>query len=272
MNSTAMSSSPPVILITGASSGIGAASARLFAKQGYRVVLAARRLDRMQTMVEEIRKQGGQALAIQTDVSRWDSVKQMVQVTLDSWGQVDVLFNNAGFGRLDWLENLDVNQDVQEQITVNLTGLIWTTQAVLPAMISRRKGQIINMASMAALVAPPTYSVYAATKFAIRGFSESIRREVRLYGIRVSTIYPGAVATEFEEIAGAQRKTGIRSPEFLTLSSEQVAEAVYKLAFRPRNNVVIPWPMRLAAWGNALLPGLYDKAIERLFVRPERQD
>lgn len=272
MNSTATSSPPPVILITGASSGIGAASARLFAEQGYRVALAARRLERMQMIVDEIRKQGGQALAIQTDVSRWDSVKQMAQVTLDRWGQVDVLFNNAGFGRLNWLENLDANQDVQEQIAVNLTGLIWSTQAVMPSMITRRRGHIINMASMAALVAPPTYSVYAATKFAIRGFSESIRREVRLFGIRVSTIYPGAVATEFEEIAGVQRKTGIRSPDFLTLSPNQVAKAVYKLTLRPRNSVVIPWPMRLAAWGNALLPGLYDKAIEELFVRPERLD
>ena len=185
---------------------------------------------------------------------------------------MDVLFNNAGFGRLDWLENLDANQDVQEQIAVNLTGLVWSTQAVMPSMIIRRSGHIINMASMAALVAPPTYSVYAATKFAIRGFSQSMRREVRLFGIRVSTIYPGAVATEFEEIAGVQRKTGIRSPDFLTLSPNQVAKAVYKLALRPRNSVVIPWPMRLAAWGNALLPGLYDKAIEGLFVRPERLD
>ena len=272
MNHQPAISQTPVILITGASSGIGAATGHLFAQKGYRVALAARRMERLQTMAEEIQEQGGQALAIQADVGRLDSVKQMVQVTLDHWGQVDVLFNNAGFGRLDWLENLDAKQDVQAQIAINLTGLVWATQAVLPAMIARKKGQIINMASVAAYVATPTYSVYAATKYAVRGFSQSLRREVGIYGIRVSTIYPGTVTTEFDKHTGAQRKTGIRSPDFLTLSPEQVAEAVYKLALHPRNNVVIPWPMRLAAWGNALLPGLYDKAIERFFVRPERLD
>ncbi len=272
MNNHASIFQAPVILITGASSGIGAATAQLFALKGYRVVLAARRLERLQTKVEEIRAQGGQAIAVQTDIARLDSVKRMVQDTLEHWGQVDVLFNNAGFGRLDWLEELDAVQDVQAQIAVNLTGMVWSTQAVLPSMITRRMGHIINMASMAAYVATPTYSVYAATKFAVRGFSELIRREIRIHGIRVSTIYPGAVATEFVEHTGAQRKTGIRSPDFLILSPEQVAKAVYQLVLHPRNNVVIPWPMHLVVWGNALFPGLYDKAIERFFVRPERLD
>lgn len=270
MNNPPVVSHAPVILITGASSGIGEATARLFARQGYRVALAARRLTRLQELAEQIHEQGGQALAVHTDVSKLDAVNHMITSVLDQWGQVDVLFNNAGFGRLDWLESLDTVEDVQNQIAVNLTGLIWCTQAVLPAMIKKNQGHIINMASMAGFIAPPTYSVYAATKFGVRGFSEALRREIGIFGIRVSTIYPGAVNTEFEQHTGAQRKTGVRSPGFLTLSSEQVARAVFKLVKRPGRDLVIPWPMQLAAWGNSIMPGIFDKVIEWLFVRPER--
>ncbi len=270
MNHQAVISPLPVILITGASSGIGAATAQLFAEKGYRVAVAARRLERLQAIVEQIQAQGSQALAIQTDVSSLDSVQHMANAVLAQWGQVDVLFNNAGFGRLDWLENLKAVEDVQEQIAVNLTGLIWCTQAILPAMIKKKQGHIINMASMAGFIAPPTYSVYAATKFGVRGFSEALRREIGIYGIRVSTIFPGAVDTEFEQHTGAKRKTGVRSPAMLTLSSEQVAKVVLNLVRRPRRNKVIPWLMQIAVWGNEILPGLYDKAIEWLFVRPER--
>jgi short-subunit dehydrogenase len=261
----------PVILITGASSGIGAATARLFAQKGYRVALAARRMERLLALVAEIQGRGGQALAIQTDVSQLDAVNRMVEVVIKHWKQIDVLFNNAGFGRLDWLENLEAVGDVQTQIQVNLTGLIWSCQAVLPAMIARRQGQIINMASLSAFIAPPSYCVYAATKFGVRGFSESLRREVGVYNIQVSTIYPGAVETEFEEHTGAPRKTGMRTPSFLRLSSEQVARAVYRLARRPKRNLVIPWPMHVVIWGNSLFPGLVDKAMEYFFVRPERR-
>lgn len=260
----------PVILITGASSGIGAATARLFASQGYRVVLAARRLERLQELAGDIQAQGGEALAIEADVSRLEDTRTLVQTTLERFGQIDVLFNNAGFGRLDWLENLDARQDVQEQIAVNLVGLIWMAQAVLPHMIARRSGVIINMASAASLVAPPTYSVYAATKFGVRGFSEALRREVGIYGIRVCGIYPGGVETEFAQRAHIQRKTGSTTPEWMRLSAEDVARAVLSLARRPRRMLVIPWLLRPAYWLNLFAPGLIDRAVRKIFVEPER--
>jgi hypothetical protein len=144
------------------------------------------------------------------------------------------------------------------------------TQAVLPHMIHRRSGHIINMASTAGLIAPPTYTVYAASKFAVRGFSEALRREVGVYGIQVSGIYPGGVATEFSQHTRTRRKTGITTPSALLLSSEAVARAVLKLARHPRRALVIPWPMRFAVWLNALFPGLVDWAIEQRFVKPER--
>ena len=263
-------SNHPVILITGASSGIGAATARLFGREGFRVVLAARRFDLLQALAQEIQAQGGQALPVAADLTRLEDIQALVRATLEHFGQIDILFNNAGFGRLDWLEALDPLDDIQSQVQVDLLGLMWMTQAVLPHMIHRLSGHIINMASIAGLIAPPTYTVYAASKFAVRGFSEALRREVGLYGIRVSVIYPGGVATNFGQHARIHRKTKVTTPSALLLSSEDVARAVLRLAHHPRRSLVIPWPMRWAVWLNSLFPGLIDRIIEQRFVRPER--
>jgi NADP-dependent 3-hydroxy acid dehydrogenase YdfG len=260
----------PVILISGASSGIGAATARLFASQGYRVALAARRIERLEELATEIRQGGGQALPIQTDVSRLEDIQALVKHALENFGQIDLLFNNAGFGRLDWLENLDPRSDVQALLQVNLLGQMWMTQAVLPHMIARRQGHIINMASVAGLVAAPTYSLYAASKFGLHGFSQALRREVSVYGIHVSAIYPGGVDTEFSQHARIHRKTGTTTPAWLRLSAEDVARSVFDLARRPRRMLVIPRLMLLAVWANALFPGAVDWVIERRFVSRER--
>jgi len=259
-----------VILITGASSGIGAATARLFAKEGYRVVLAARRKKRLEGLADEIRLGGGQVIAVRTDVKNLEDIDNLVQTALGVFGRIDILFNNAGFGRIDWLEDLAPGDDIQSQIQVNLTGLILLTQAVLPHMIERRSGHIINMSSVAGLLAMPTYSVYAASKFAVRGFSEALRREAAVYGINVSAIYPGAVDTEFEERAHIQRKTGTRTPKALRLSADDVAQAMLHLARHPKRSLVIPWPMRLAVWVNIIMPGFVDWLAKRYFVIPER--
>lgn len=265
-----MQSNPPVILVTGASSGIGEATARLFGKEGFRVALAARRVERLKSVADEIQEAGGEALPVAADVSNLEDIQHLTQTVLEQYGQVDILFNNAGFGRLGWLENLDPLRDIQAQVQVNLLGVIQMTRAVLPHMIQRRSGHIINMASMAGFVATPTYSVYAASKYAIRGFSEALRREVGVYGIRVSVIYPGGAKTEFAEQAGIQRKTRRTTPAALRLSPEQVAQSVLDVSRRPRHTVIIPWPMRFGVWMNTLVPGLVDWVIERTFTRPER--
>jgi short-subunit dehydrogenase len=259
-----------VAIITGASSGIGAATARLLAANGYAVVLAARRFERLQALAEQIQGSGGQAFPISVDVSRIDEIDQMIQRTLGQLGQVDVLFNNAGFGRLDWLENLDPVEDIESQLQVNLVGVIQATRAVLPHMISRRSGHIVNMASLAGFIATPTYSIYAASKFAVRGFTEALRREVGIWNIHVSAIYPGGVSTEFSQHTGAKRKTGATTPAALRLSPEQVAHSVLSVLRRPRRTVIIPWPMRVSVLVNSLFPGLTDRVIEQRFCRPER--
>ena len=260
----------PVILVTGASSGIGAATARLFGQKGYRVVLAARRLDRLQALAEEIQSAGGQALPVTADLTQAADIHNLVQASLSQYGQIDVLLNNAGFGRLNWLDDMDAQKDIAAQVQINILAVIWMAQAVLPNMIERRSGHIINMGSMASWVATPTYSIYAASKFALRGFSEALRREVGIYNIKVSVIYPGGVATEFGEHVGYKRKTGITTPKGLRLSAEQVAEAVWKVAQRPRRALMLPGVMRLSAWANFFMPGLIDRVMENRFTKPER--
>jgi short-subunit dehydrogenase len=262
-------SASPVIIITGASSGIGEAAVKAFAQAGYRIVAAARRLDRLQALAEECSREQNQILPVQTDVCEIDDIENMVSAALDGFGQIDVLFNNAGIGRFGWLESLPV-EDIEAQLRVNLLGLIYTSRTVLPHMIERREGIIINMASIASFVATPTYTLYSASKHAVRGFTEALRREVSIYGIRVCGIYPGAVVTEFAHHARAVRKTGLTTPPALRLNSEEVAAAVLGLARRPRRTLIMPWQMHAAIWANTLFPGLLDWLIERRFVDKER--
>lgn len=261
----------PVILITGASSGIGAASARLFARAGYRVALAARREPLLRELADEIQAEGGEALVIPADVTRLEQIEGMVGNTLAAWGRIDVLLNNAGIGRIKWLEELDEETDIRKSVELNLLGAILTARAVLPTMMAQHGGHIINMASMAGLIATPTYSVYTATKFGLRGFGQALRREVGVWGIRVSTIYPGGVDTAFASHLAAERKTGITTPKSLLLSAEDVADAALRLAQGKRSReLVMPWTYLLGVWFNRFFPRLMDWIIERRFTRPER--
>ena len=267
---TKITLSEKVILITGASSGIGEATALRFAEQGCRVVLAARRLERIKDLEASIQAAGGKALAVLTDVSQPDSLSSLVNKVFTEWGQIDLLFNNAGFGRLKFLDELDPVLDIEAQLRVNLVGLIQLTRLVLPYMIERQSGHIINMASIAGLVAMPTYSIYAASKFAVRGFTDALRREVGMLGVQVSGIYPGSVETEFKMHSGARRKTGIHTPRFLTLSADDVAREVIKVAYHPRRMVVIPRFMLPTIWFSRYFPGITDWVVKQTFVRGER--
>jgi short-subunit dehydrogenase len=263
-----------VVIVTGASSGIGEATAREFAKAGAKVVLAARRVDKLQTLAQEISAMGTSAetLVVQADLSKLEDIQSMIQQTLEKFNRIDVLVNNAGFGRLDWLENLDPIKDIQAQIDVNVMGVIQTTRQVLPVMMKQRAGSIINMCSMAGLVGTPTYTIYAASKHAVHGFSEALRREVKPWGIDVSLIYPGGVVTEFSQHAGIKRKTNAKTPSFMLLTAEQVGQAVLKLVRRPKGMLVIPWLWNVTVFMNKFLPGLVDYTTIHRFTIPERED
>ena len=263
-----------VAIVTGASSGIGEATARQFGREGAMVVLAARRVDKLETLAKEIEAMGtgSQSLVVQADLSKLDDIQKLVSHTLEIFGRIDVLVNNAGFGRLDWLENLDPVKDIQAQIDVNVMGVIQTTRQVLPVMIKQRSGSIVNMCSMAGLVGTPTYTIYAASKHAVHGFSEALRREVKPWGIDVSLVYPGGVVTEFTQHAGIKRKTKAATPKFMLLTAEQVGEAVVKLVRHPRRMWIIPWLWSVTVFMNRFLPGLVDRTTIKNFTIPERAD
>jgi len=263
-----------VVIVTGASSGIGEATARQFGKAGAKLVLAARRVDRLEALAKEISAMGSGAetLVVQADLSKLEDIQNLIQKTIDVFKRIDVLVNNAGFGRLDWLENLDPVKDIQAQFDVNVMGVIQTTRQVLPVMIKQRSGHIINMCSMAGLVATPTYTIYAACKHAVHGFSEALRREVKPWGIDVSMIYPGGVLTEFQSHAGIKRKTNATTPKALLLTADQVGNAVDQLVRRPRGMWILPWAWSFTVWMNRNLNWLVDYTTINRFTIPERKD
>jgi NADP-dependent 3-hydroxy acid dehydrogenase YdfG len=241
-----------VVIITVASSGIGAAAAVKFAREGCKTVLAARRRDRLEQLSAQIQAVGGQALAVAMDVSQPAQIEAMVKSALDAYGRIDILFNNAGFGRLDWLEALDPVRDIQAQLSVDLLGVILTARAVLPQMYHQHRGHIINMASMAGWIAPPLYTIYSAGKFGVRGFSEALRREAMPMGVRVSVIYPGSVHTEFGlHVGDSAAKRRFKTPAWLTLSADDIARSTVELARHPRRELITPRFMVLTKFLNA---------------------
>jgi len=257
-----------VVLITGASSGFGADAARLFAKEGCSVVLAARRMDRLQALAEEIQAAGGEALAVPVDVNQQAEIEVMVKTVLDVYERIDILFNNAGFGRLDWLENLTPDRDIETQLDVNLHGVIQVTRAVLPHMYDRRSGHVINMASVAGLIAAPLYSIYSASKYGVRGFTDALRREAAPLGVRVSGVYPGPAATEFSQHTGDNTaKRTLKLPRAFSMTAGYVAGRVVALAKRPRRMIILPWYYRLVIGFDTLFPGLVDWFLKVTFVK-----
>ena len=184
-----------VVVITGASSGLGEATARLLSAQGASVALGARRVDRIQALARELTGRGGKALAIPTDVTHHDQVKKLVDEAVHAYGRVDVMINNAGLMPHSPLERLKID-DWNRTIDVNIKGVLYGIAAALPHMKAQKSGHIINVSSVAGHKVTPAGAVYAATKHAVRALSEGLRQEVKAYNIRTTVISPGAVATE----------------------------------------------------------------------------
>jgi len=184
-----------VVVITGASSGLGEATARLLSAQGASVVLGARHADRIQALADELTGNGGKALAIPTDVTHYDQVKTLVDAAVQAYGRVDVMINNAGLMPLSPLERLKID-DWNQMIDVNIKGMLYGIAAALPYMKQQKAGHIINVSSVAGHKVRPGNAVYAATKAAVLSISEGLRQEVKPYNIRTTVISPGAVATE----------------------------------------------------------------------------
>jgi NADP-dependent 3-hydroxy acid dehydrogenase YdfG len=183
------------IVITGASSGMGAAAARHLASAGASVVLGARRADRIEALAAEIARAGGKAIAVVTDLTKREEVKRLVDTAVETYGRIDVLINNAGVMPLSPLERLKVDE-WDQMIDVNLKGVLYGIAAALPYMKEQNSGHIINLSSVAGHKLFGGSAVYSATKFGVRAVSEGLRQEVKPYNIRTTIISPGAVKTE----------------------------------------------------------------------------
>jgi NADP-dependent 3-hydroxy acid dehydrogenase YdfG len=184
-----------VVVITGASSGLGEATARLLSAEGASVVLGARREQRLRSLADEVTTKGGKATAMVTDVTKREQVQKLVDTAVQTYGRIDVIINNAGLMPQSLLDQLKVDE-WERMIDVNIKGVLYGIAAVLPYMQKQKAGHIISVSSVAGHKVGPGSSVYAATKHAVRALSEGLRQEVKPYNIRTTVISPGAVATE----------------------------------------------------------------------------
>jgi NADP-dependent 3-hydroxy acid dehydrogenase YdfG len=229
-----------VAIVTGASSGIGEATAVALAAVGATVVIAARRSDRLEALAKRIADQGGQALPIPADLSDEAQVQAIVKQTQANYGRVDILVNNAGVMLLGPIDGANT-EDWRRMINVNVLGLMYATHAVLPRMKAQGEGQIVNISSVAGRVASAGTGVYNATKWAVGAFSESLRKEVHKDNIRVTVIEPGLVATELpQQITDPVVKEQIQDyyQSVKALESEDIAAAiVYAVTQPPHVNV-----------------------------------
>ncbi|AKL11824.1 TPA: SDR family oxidoreductase [Kluyvera intermedia] len=222
-----------VILITGASSGIGEGIARELGNAGAKVLLGARRQERIDAIAEDIRSAGGIALARELDVTSRPSMADFVQVALEQWGRIDVLINNAGVMPLSPLAA--GKQDEWERIIdVNIKGVLWGIGAVLPVMEAQGSGQIINVGSIGALAVVPTAAVYCASKFAVRAISDGLRQESS--NIRVTCVNPGVVESELAStITHAETKAAMDVYRSVALKPADIARAVRQVIEAPES-------------------------------------
>jgi NAD(P)-dependent dehydrogenase (short-subunit alcohol dehydrogenase family) len=219
-----------VVIITGASSGIGAAVAREAVRKGFAVVLAARRIERIEALAAESRQAGGDALAVTTDVSRLDDQQRLVEETLHTFGRIDILVNNAGKPVRGGFVNA-TPEALQDQWAVNVTSLATLTRLALPEL-RRRHGVVVNVGSTISRFAVPGWGNYAPTKIAVAGLTTALRRELAPLGVRVCLVEPGPTVTEFGLLADWPLNAG--------LPVSMVARAIVRLFDRPRRRIVVP--------------------------------
>ncbi|MDX1721240.1 MAG: SDR family oxidoreductase [Salegentibacter mishustinae] len=232
-----MSIKGKTIIITGASSGIGEATAKKLSQEGANVVLSARREDRLNSLKDEIVKNGGMALVVPADVTNKEDFKKVVSSTLEEFGSIDGIINNAGLMPLSYVKNLHTDE-WDKMIDVNIKGVTNGISAVLPTMMEQKSGNIINISSSAAHKYYPGGAVYCATKAAVKMFTEGLRAELAPhYGINVTSIDPGFVSTELTDTITDDEIKKDMEPmfkELTPLQAEDIAEAIYYSLSQPK--------------------------------------
>jgi short-subunit dehydrogenase len=253
-----------VVVVTGASSGIGAATAVACGRAGMRVALAARRADRLARVAEEVRAGGGAARVVPTDVADETAVQALIEGTVEAWGRLDVLVNNAGAGILAPAEQT-TPAEYERLVRVNYLGAVRAVLAALPHMRRQGSGHVVNVASVLGKRASPFRAAYVGSKFALVGFSEALRMELRGTGIAVTCVCPVGTSTEFHEVE--PNRLGVPGRGGPIQSAEHVARAIVRALRRPRAEVHPYPPARLLFLLNALAPGLVDRLMMRFSPR-----
>ena len=245
-----------IALITGVTSGIGKASAEIFAKNGYDLILTGRRKEKLDSFTDELKKKFKiKALALNFDVRSSKEVEKHLSSLSAEWKKVDVLLNNAGLASgLSSIQDGDI-EDWEKMIDTNIKGLLYVTRQIAPMMIKNRKGHIINVASLAGKQAYPKGNVYCATKFAVDALSQSMRIDMLEHGIRVTNIAPGLVETEFSVVRfhGDAERAKQTYSNFKPLTAEDIADIIYWTASRPAHVNINDVVITPAAQANAYL-------------------
>ncbi|HEV8674263.1 MAG TPA: SDR family oxidoreductase [Methylomirabilota bacterium] len=252
------------VIVTGASSGIGAATALACGREGMRVALAARRRERLQRVADEVRAVGGEPRVVPTDVADEAAVRALVDGTVAAWGRLDVLVNNAGAGLLAPVAETSA-AEFEGLMRVNFLGAVYGILAALPHMRRQRSGHLVNVASVVGKRASPFRAAYVASKFALVGFSEALRMEVAADGIHVTAVCPIGTATEFHEVE--VNRLGVSGRGGPIQSAEHVARKIVGALHRPRPEVHPYPPARLLFLMNDLAPGLVDRLLLALSPR-----
>jgi len=271
-----------VVIVTGASAGIGEAVALMLARFGASVVITARRRDRLEQVLSRIESDGGRTLAVVGDVTSDPDRRILVEETLREFGRIDALVNNAGYGQRGPIELVPV-EDIRRNFETNLFSLIALSQLVIPVMRERRYGRIVNISSVAGRIARPLSSVYDSTKHALEAISDGMRGELAGFGIRVVIIEPGFIMTEFSGVAddGARDFTqtdnpyrqffdaagrGLQRMRALAGKPDDIAELVVKALTKehPRARYAAPFHAKLALALKRWLPsGLFETVLKR---------
>ena len=252
-----------VILITGASSGIGKEAAIEFAKLGANIVLVARKKDKLEQTANELKKFNTSILVFPCDVSKRDQVKEMSKIVLEKFGSIDILVNNAGFAIYGSVSDLTIDE-IESQMETNYFGMIYCTKNFLPSMLKKKSGHIVNVASVAASFGLPGIASYCASKFAMLGFSEGLKHELKDTGVGITVVSPIMVRTNFFEHPSFEKM-----PKFspVSLSSKTVAKTILKAANSSRLEIIVPSVIRGAVWMKNTFPYLINPILGKSFKK-----
>lgn len=252
-----------VVLITGASSGIGKETAIQFAKKGSNVILIARRKEKLEQIADNLKKFNISTLVCECDVSNKLQVEKMSQLVLEKYGSIDILINNAGFAIYGSVSDLTI-EEIESQMATNYFGMIYCIKNFLPSMLSKKSGHIVNVASVAASFGLPGIASYCASKFAMLGFSEGLKHELKGTGIGITVVSPIMVRTDFFDHSSF-KKIPKYSP--ISLSDKTVANAILKAANSPRLEIIVPSIVRVAVWMKSTFPYLINPILGMAFKK-----